>query len=353
MFLKKESYYSNYVVTKAIPEGSISKNNWTLVSVDSEDYVNPQLATFAFDDNPGTFWFTQWSGGQPPYPHEIVIDMNETHSFIGFSYMPRQDGKTNGSIKDYEFYISSDNATWTKASSGTWEGSSDLKEVYFSGSKNARYIKLVGLSGVNGTKFASCAELSILTKRLEPTLPNAPQFVQGGRLSDTEIELIWMDKSNNENGFIVEQLIDGSFTSIYTSTSDVTSYILGNTVESESYSFRVASFNNVGDSEYSDKMVIKSIGTAVVVGVEDNIWSKRSLEVYPNPFDNQLNVQFGTPALFTDWKVIDISGRLIKSGKISKNSTLETIMVDGLKPGVYVLSVGGKNGWKSRKVIKK
>nr|MDA3821226.1 discoidin domain-containing protein [Bacteroidales bacterium] len=123
-----ESYYSDYAVATIKPEGEVSKSKWILLSVDSEDtYGGGNPAVNAFDENPGTFWFTQWSGGQPPHPHEIVIDMNETLNFIGFSYLPRQDGKTNGMIEEYEFYISSDNVTWTKVASGVWGSSADLK----------------------------------------------------------------------------------------------------------------------------------------------------------------------------------------------------------------------------------
>ena len=348
-----ESHYSNYSLVEVKPAGEVSANGWELVSVDSEE-INGYGAALSFDGDPSTMWHTQWSNSPiPTHPHTLVIDMHETLTLYGFSYLPRQDNQWNGTIAEYEFYVSIDNVNWTKESSGTWAKTANKKEIYFNNTIEARYLKLVALTDVIGSAFSSCAEFSVMTQQAVANLPKAPQFVQGGRLSDSEIELIWLDMSNDENGFVVEQLINGSFTPIYTSTSDVTSYILGNTVDSESYSFRVASFNNVGDSEYSDTMVIKSIGTAVVVGVEDKIWSEKSLKVYPNPFDNQLNVQLGTPGLFTDWKVLDTSGRLIKNGKISKNSTLETIMVDGLKPGLYVLSVGGENGWKSKKVIKK
>ncbi|MGQ1784882.1 discoidin domain-containing protein [Saccharicrinis sp. GN24d3] len=346
-----ESYYSNYVVIKAISEGTVSKKTWTLVSVDSEDYVNPQLATYAFDDNPGTFWFTQWSGGQPPYPHEIVIDMNETHSFIGFSYMPRQDGKTNGSIKDYEFYISNDNATWTKAGSGTWEGSSDLKEVYFSGSKNARYIKLVGLSGVNGTNFASCAELSILTKRLEPTLPNAPQFVQGGRLSDTQIELVWMDLSKDEKGFVVEQFVDNAFTPIYTSGKDATTYNLQNTNKDETYWFRVYAFNDIGNSAYSDTITIGSKEFSNV-GIYDLI-DEEDIKIYPNPFINELHISYEISNLFSEWELLDMSGRMIKKGDVSEYQNQVSIRVQDIIPGVYIVRLSGEKGSISKTVIKK
>ncbi|MCU4157759.1 discoidin domain-containing protein [Carboxylicivirga sp. A043] len=347
-----DSFYSNYNLVKVLPEGEVPKDGWTLVSVDSEDYVNPQLGTFAFDDDPGTFWFTQWSGAQPPYPHEIVIDMNETISFIGFSYMPRQDGKNDGTIQDFEFYISSDNTSWTKVSSGSWnDGSTTLKEEFFGVSQTARYIKLVGLSGYNGTKFASCAELSILTQKNEPTVPNAPQFVQGGRLTDTQIELIWQDKSNDETGFVVEQFVDDSFKAIYTSAQNATSYNILNTNKDETYWFRVYAFNNVGNSVYSDTI---TIGTKAFsdVGIFDLI-DEEDLKVYPNPVENVLHINYSLHNLFSEWRLLDMSGRTMKRGTITRDANQITIPVQNIQTGAYIIQLWGENGSVSKQIIKK
>jgi hypothetical protein len=277
--------------------------------------------------------------------------MNDILNLYGFSYLPRQDNNYNGVIKDYEFYISMDNVNWTKVASGSWQKSFDKKEVYFSSSAQARYLKLVSLSEVNGSVFASGAELSVTTQLPVSSTPKAPQFVQGGRLTDTEIEIIWLDMSNDEDGFVVEQLIDENFTPVYTSASDATTFELQNTNTSTSYSFRVASFNNVGNSEYSEILTIKAIGTPV--GIDDEFANGKDFAVYPNPFTNELKITSGDSGNYFRWQIFDMSGKLMKNGTFNSYTNLETINVQELKTGNYLIRLEGESGTVSKTVVKK
>lgn len=346
-----ESYYSNYAVVTIKPEGEVAKQNWKLVSVDSEE-TNGYGAALAFDNNTGTMWHTQWNiNPKPDYPHSLVIDMNETLNLRGFGYLPRQDNQWNGSIKDYEFYVSTDNITWTKVASGTWSKTKDNKEVYFDAPEQARYIKLVGLNEVNGAVYASCAELSVYTQKQTEEAPIAPQFVQGGRLSDSEIELIWLDMSDDEEGFVVEQLIDGEFVAVSNSGADVTSFELQNTNKNTTYKFRVSAFNNVGQSAYSDTLIINSIGTPV--GIDDERKDERQLAVYPNPFTNELKIKPGIAEDYSRWQILDMTGRIIKYGKFSDFNSIQSIDVRDLKPGFYVIKIEGQKDAISKTVVKK
>ena len=80
----------------------IMLEDWTLLYVDSEEIAGSALK--AFDGNPNTYWHTAWYSD--PTPHEIWIDLGATYTVSGFRYLPRQDGKINGGIKDYAFYVS-------------------------------------------------------------------------------------------------------------------------------------------------------------------------------------------------------------------------------------------------------
>ncbi|PFW87962.1 M6 family metalloprotease domain-containing protein, partial [Bacillus pseudomycoides] len=104
----------------------IPQTNWKLKSVDS--YAQYNLGTYAFDGNKDTFWHTNWSP-VAPMPHEIQIDLGATYSLSKFNYLPRQDGQVNGTIKGYEFYISSDGVNWgTAVATGTFTNDTTLKE---------------------------------------------------------------------------------------------------------------------------------------------------------------------------------------------------------------------------------
>lgn len=85
----------------------ISKSEWKLVSVDSEDKGTE--AILAFDDNPATFWHTRWrTETSDPHPHEIIIDLGKTRRLTSLFVLPRSDDSNNGTIKDYEFSVSND-----------------------------------------------------------------------------------------------------------------------------------------------------------------------------------------------------------------------------------------------------
>ncbi|MEE9603155.1 MAG: discoidin domain-containing protein, partial [Thermoguttaceae bacterium] len=73
------------------------------VSVDSEA---PGYEGFrALDGNPETMWHTMFGGANPACPHQITVDLGSQYEITGISYLPRVGGG-NGTIRDYELYIS-------------------------------------------------------------------------------------------------------------------------------------------------------------------------------------------------------------------------------------------------------
>ncbi|MBD5797084.1 metalloprotease [Bacillus pseudomycoides] len=136
----------------------IPQTNWKLNYVDSYSLYNP--GTYAFDGKKDTYWHTNTSP-LAPMPHEIQIDLGANYSLSKFSYLPRQDGQVNGTIKGYEFYVSSDGVNWgTAVATGTFTNDTTLKEVSFA-TKTGRYIKLRALSEVNNNPWTSAAELNV------------------------------------------------------------------------------------------------------------------------------------------------------------------------------------------------
>lgn len=123
----------------------INKKNWKLISADSE--ASPDYAAEkAFDNDPQTFWHTQFEPTEPPFPHEIVVDMGKEHMIHSFEYLPRQ-GSSHPRIKDFQLFVSSDGETWGKALlKGALKNSEDIQSFSI-GKVKARYFKIEGLSG--------------------------------------------------------------------------------------------------------------------------------------------------------------------------------------------------------------
>jgi N-acetylneuraminic acid mutarotase len=83
--------------------------------------------------------------------------------------------------------------------------------------------------------------------------PAAPSGVVATAVSSQEIILTWTDNSTNENGFQVEQSLDGlTFSVIADTTANVTAYAAINLNPGIEYYYRVCAFNSAGNSAYSN-----------------------------------------------------------------------------------------------------
>jgi hypothetical protein len=141
-----------------------------LATVDS--YSPDFPAEQVLDNDPRTLWHTEFVGASPGYPHEVVIDLGEPTETSALQYVPRQDG-TNGRIKEWEIAVSEDGENWSDpAASGTWENDAAVKTVPLKVGK-VRYVRLKGLSSVDGQPFMSAAEIIVLRAR-ETHAPPAP-----------------------------------------------------------------------------------------------------------------------------------------------------------------------------------
>ncbi|HEX5875607.1 MAG TPA: fibronectin type III domain-containing protein, partial [Pyrinomonadaceae bacterium] len=86
-----------------------------------------------------------------------------------------------------------------------------------------------------------------------PVPPAAPANLTATTVSSSQINLSWTDNSNNENGFKVEQSTDGTtFTQIAMLGSNSVSFSATGLSASTTYHYRVVSFNDAGNSAFSN-----------------------------------------------------------------------------------------------------
>jgi hypothetical protein len=154
---------NNTATTTATEVASTNKIKLTVVKVDSEETAGENASgTNAVDGNAETFWHTEWQDANPEPPHEIIIKLSEPTALKGFTYLPRQDDSENGTIKDYEFYLSDDGKDFGKpVKKGTFEVGKQKKTVTFDG-KKCQFIKLRALSEINGEAWTSAAEIGVI-----------------------------------------------------------------------------------------------------------------------------------------------------------------------------------------------
>lgn len=86
----------------------LDRDSWQVIYADSEEIIaEPTSASNVMDNQPVTFWHTQYTGkgANSPHPHQIVIDLGKVQKFRTLRYLPRN-GANPGKIKDYKIYVS-------------------------------------------------------------------------------------------------------------------------------------------------------------------------------------------------------------------------------------------------------
>jgi alpha-L-fucosidase len=87
------------------------------------------------------------------FPQDISIDMGKAGTIRAFTYLPRQDKKTDGIADRYAFYTSEDGTSWQKATEGEFANirSNPLEQVVrLDHPVSARYFKFSILHTVGG-----------------------------------------------------------------------------------------------------------------------------------------------------------------------------------------------------------
>ncbi|MBN9503748.1 MAG: DUF4981 domain-containing protein [Armatimonadetes bacterium] len=143
---------------RIIPVIELNRKDWKIAFANSFEPGEGD-PIHAIDGDPGTFWHTEYSKKEPKHPHELQIDLGSTMPIIAFEYLPRQ-GQSNGRLGGYEFYVSGDGKTWgSPISAGNFPNSPEAQRVFFKNTVSARYIRIVALTEVGGSDFASIAEI--------------------------------------------------------------------------------------------------------------------------------------------------------------------------------------------------
>ncbi len=86
---------------------------------------------------------------------------------------------------------------------------------------------------------------------------NTPTFE---KITNAELNVSWMDNSDDEDGFIVERKTDAEFAEIQTVGFNVTSYLDQGLAERTNYCYRVLAYNLGGQSPYSNEACAVTTG---------------------------------------------------------------------------------------------
>jgi len=129
--------WSSVAELQVLTTGSkpLASSGWSIMADSEETTTENAPASYAIDGKSTTYWHTHWTWAatnDAPLPHSLIVDLGAAEVVTGFTYLPRQDNKTNGCIKDWAFYLSRDGTTWgSPVKSGSFPSGSTLQTVTF------------------------------------------------------------------------------------------------------------------------------------------------------------------------------------------------------------------------------
>jgi uncharacterized protein (TIGR02145 family) len=151
---------------------------------------------------------------------------------------------------------------------GKWWSSSDLD----SGNSGALYIFLgLNISTAIYDSFGKRVAISVRcvkdsSSNSNTTIIPLPPSQLNGTVANTEVTLTWTDNSTNETGFKIERKEGtGTYTLVGTTISDITTFYDIGLTPNTTYTYRVYSFNSVGNSStYSNEIPLNTGSSAVL-----------------------------------------------------------------------------------------
>jgi alpha-L-fucosidase len=139
----------------------IGKKGWKVIAAPGNSQADN-----AVDENEQTNWNTLSTGTAANASNEIAIDMGAEQLIKAFTYLPRQDKKSEGLIGRYALYTSRNGNDWEKVKEGDFhniEANPVQQLIMLDGPIKARYFKFSALKINNGNGVA-VAELGVITR---------------------------------------------------------------------------------------------------------------------------------------------------------------------------------------------
>jgi hypothetical protein len=117
----------------------------------------------AADNNPDTYWHSNWNPPEPALPHSLVIELKQPFTAGAFLYTPRTDCD-HGRIARYRIHASSDGRSWNPITEGIFENSDKPQKVSLEKSTTARFFKFIGDQSAGRAPLSTSTRSSASTR---------------------------------------------------------------------------------------------------------------------------------------------------------------------------------------------
>ncbi len=148
------------------PFPPFNRASWSVLDEDCQELVGEGAGNGAgincIDGNSSTYWHTQWDVSAPPtFPHWIKIDMGETQTLHGFSFLPRQNGGNKADqFKDIVIMASDDGTNWQQAGQFSLDDISTQQKLNLTNPvPGMRYFEVIVNSNFDTNPWTNVAEI--------------------------------------------------------------------------------------------------------------------------------------------------------------------------------------------------
>ena len=159
---------------------------------------------------------------------------------------------------------------------------------------NTYYYRIRALSSNGNSVFSEESSATVLGNT-----PDAPSNLEAFALSNSSVELTWVDNSDIETGFRIFRYNPDGTSQEFTLAADVVTFTDNGLTINTNYDYQIVAFNSSGDSEFSN---LASVTTAGVPSVPQNL-------VATTISSTQINLSWNDATGETDY-VIEVSSIL-------------------------------------------
>jgi hypothetical protein len=207
------------------------------------------------------------------------------------------------------------------------------------------------IRGWNKWGFGSYS--SVVDGTYDPTkAPNAPFNLKARAISAGEIQLTWLDDSNNESTFDVESSSDGrTFRKIGETKRNILTYSDKTVAEKTKVFYRVRAINAKGNSDYTNVADATTPAKTLAFASNENIIGEMS--VYPNPTSDYALIKISDEVKgIKNVIVVDRNSRIVMKAVLAENQNELMLNMTTLMEGTYTISVSSDSGRMTKRVAK-